>query len=100
MFGTARCLGLVGKVPYWILCLGADLKVWSDLDTKDKGLLSSALSRGMNRGRKHRHWKVNVYYVGGGKFVRVYTDRRRAENFAAKERRSPVVRYVRVREEL
>lgn len=59
-----------------------------------------SLTGDMNRSRKHRHWKVNVYYVGGGKFIRVYTDRRRAENFAAKERRSPVVRYVRVREEL
>lgn len=49
-------------------------------------------------GRRHRHWAVTIYYVGGGKFVRVYTDRRRAEEFAKREKRSPVVRSARVRE--
>lgn len=61
-------------------------------------LTQTVIAVPQDRRRKHRHWKVNVYYVGGGKFVRVYIDRKRAEHFADKERKSPVVRYVRIRE--
>lgn len=51
-------------------------------------------------GQRHRHWTVTIYYVGGGKFARVYNDRKRAEEFAKKEKRSPVVRSARVRERM
>lgn len=51
-----------------------------------------------DRRRKHRHWEVSVYYHDGKRFARIYTDRRRAESFARRERRSPVVRSVRIRE--
>lgn len=48
--------------------------------------------------RKHRHWKVTIYYSDGQKFTRVYTERKRAEKFAMRQKRSPVVRSTRVRE--
>lgn len=48
--------------------------------------------------RKHHHWKVTLYYTDGLKFTRIYTDRRRAEKFAERQKRSPVVRSTRVRE--
>ncbi len=48
--------------------------------------------------RKHKHWEVTIYYNDGKKFARVYIDRPRAERFAERQRRSPVVRSARVRE--
>lgn len=48
--------------------------------------------------RKHRHWKVTIYYTDGLKFTRIYTERKRAEKFAERQKRSPVVRSTRVRE--
>jgi hypothetical protein len=46
--------------------------------------------------RKHRHWQVTVYYSDGERFARVYTDRVRAASFAARQKRSPVVKSARV----
>jgi hypothetical protein len=48
--------------------------------------------------RKHRHWEVTIQYHDGKKFARVYTDRVRAERFAERQKRSPVVRSARIRE--
>lgn len=48
--------------------------------------------------RKHRHWEVTVYYHDGKKFARVYIDRARAERFAERQRKSPVVRSAKVKE--
>ena len=48
--------------------------------------------------RKHRHWKVTVYYYDGEQFARVYIDEKRAEAFAKRQKRSPVIRSVRIRE--
>jgi hypothetical protein len=46
--------------------------------------------------RKHRHWQVTVLYVDGEKFVRVYTDRLKATNFAERQKKSPVVKESRI----
>ena len=48
--------------------------------------------------RKHRHWQVTVFYRDGERFARVYIDRDRAERFAARQKRSPVVRSARILE--
>jgi hypothetical protein len=48
--------------------------------------------------RKHRHWQVTVYYQDGEKFGRVYIDRDRAERFAARQKKSPVVKSTRILE--
>lgn len=48
--------------------------------------------------RKHTHWQVVVTYQDGGQFARTYIDRKRAEAFAARERRSAVVKNVQIRE--
>jgi hypothetical protein len=51
-----------------------------------------------NGRRKHRHWEVTIFYHDGKKFARVYIDRARAERFAERQKKSPVVRAARVRE--
>lgn len=51
---------------------------------------------GKDKRRKHRHWQVTVYYEDGEKFARVYIDRERAERFAERQKRSPVVRSTRI----
>lgn len=51
-----------------------------------------------DRRRKHRHWQVTVYYHDGEKFARVYIDRERAESFAERQKRSPVVKRTRILE--
>ncbi len=61
---------------------------------KNKG--TSRFNR--DRRRKHRHWQVTVYYHDGEKFGRVYIDRERAERFAERQKRSPVVKATRITE--
>jgi len=51
-----------------------------------------------DRRRKHRHWQVTVYYHDGEKFARVYIDRERAERFADRQKKSPVVKSTRIME--
>jgi len=51
---------------------------------------------GKDKRRKHRHWQVTVYYADGEKFARVYTDRKKAESFAERQRKSPVVKSTRI----
>jgi hypothetical protein len=46
--------------------------------------------------RKHHHFLVTVYYADGEKFGRVYTDKDKADRFAARQKRSPVVKSARV----
>jgi hypothetical protein len=45
--------------------------------------------------RKH-HWRVTIYYGDGEKFARVYMDRDQARRFAARQKKSPVVKRTRV----
>ena len=51
-----------------------------------------------DRRRKHKHWQVTVRYHDGEEFARVYTDRKKAEAFAVRQKRSPVVKQTRVLE--
>lgn len=53
---------------------------------------------GKDKRRKHRHWQVTVFYKDGERFGRVYIDREKATRFAARQKRSPVVRSARVLE--
>ena len=46
--------------------------------------------------RRHRHYRVTVVYRDGEKFARVYTDRVKANKFAERQRKSPVVKGTRV----
>ncbi len=49
--------------------------------------------------RKHHHYLVKVFYCDGGYFARVYIDAERARRFAARQRKSPVVRSTRISQE-
>jgi hypothetical protein len=51
-----------------------------------------------DRRRKHHHWQVTVYYADGEKFARVYIDRDRAQKFAERQKKSPVVKSTRIME--
>lgn len=51
-----------------------------------------------DRRRKHLHWQVTVYYHDGEKFARVYINRERAERFAQRQKKSPVVKSTRILE--
>jgi len=53
---------------------------------------------GKDKRRKHHHWQVTVFYRDGERFARVYIDRRKAEGFAARQKKSPVVRSARIME--
>jgi hypothetical protein len=46
--------------------------------------------------RKHHHFQVTIYYGDGDTFARMYTDREKATKFAARQRKSPVVKMARV----
>jgi hypothetical protein len=41
---------------------------------------------------------VTVYYHDGERFARVYTDRKRAEAFAVRQKKSPIVKAARITE--
>ena len=51
-----------------------------------------------DRRRKHKHWQVTVFYHDGERFARVYIDRERAERFAERQKRSPIVKSARILE--
>jgi len=53
---------------------------------------------GKDKRRRHRHWQVTVFYDDGERFARVYIDKDKAQQFADRQKRSPVVRTARVAE--
>lgn len=67
---------------------------------KSSGRKSSKMPSRLHRDkrRKHRHWQVTVFYRDGERFARVYIDRDRAERFAIRQKKSPVVRSARILE--
>jgi hypothetical protein len=48
--------------------------------------------------RRHAHWRVTIKYFDNEVFGRVYTDHEKAEKFAARQQRWPVVQSTRVEE--
>jgi len=46
--------------------------------------------------RKHHHWQVTVFYKDGERFARVYVDYEKAAKSAKRQKKSPVVKTVRV----
>ena len=48
--------------------------------------------------RKHQHWQVTVFYHDGERFARVYIDRDRAQRFAQRQKKSPIVKATRILE--
>ncbi len=50
----------------------------------------------LDRRRKHEHWRVTVSYQDNEIFRRVYTDRERADKFADRQKKSPLVKSARV----
>ncbi len=54
------------------------------------------LDKNVDLRRKHPHFLVIVAYTDRGEFRRVYTDIQKAEKFAARQERSPVVKSTQV----
>ena len=48
-------------------------------------------------GRKRPHFLVTAFYADSETFGRVYTDKDKAEKFAARQKKSPVVQRVQVK---
>lgn len=46
--------------------------------------------------RTHRHYRVTVVYDDGEQFARVYSDRKKANNFAKRQKKSPAVKEARI----
>ncbi len=46
--------------------------------------------------RKHHHWRVTITYSDQGTFVRVYSNREKAQRFAGRQKKSPVVESTRI----
>jgi hypothetical protein len=53
-------------------------------------------SLGKDKRRKHHHWQVTVFYTDGERFARTYTVHAKADGFAERQRKSPVVKMARV----
>ena len=53
-------------------------------------------SFGKDKRRKHHHRKVTVFYENGERFARTYTNHEKASGFAARQKKSPVVKMARV----
>ena len=51
---------------------------------------------GTDRRRRHHHWNVTIYYPDGERFARRYTNRKKAEGFAERQKKSPIVKRVRI----
>lgn len=49
-----------------------------------------------DRRRKHHHWLVTLTYSDGEKFTRVYIDQKKAQAFAGRQKKSPLVKRTRV----
>lgn len=49
-----------------------------------------------DRRRKHAHWLVILTYFDKEVFGRVYTDKEKAERFAVRQKKSPMVKRARV----
>ena len=64
---------------------------------ESRSMLAHSKRKGDKR-RKHHHYQAKVFYRDGETFARTYTDRRKAESFAERERKSPVVKMARVTE--
>ena len=52
---------------------------------------------GEDRRRKHHHWQVTVCYGHSEKFARVCIDQGKAQRFAERQKKSPVVARTLVR---
>jgi hypothetical protein len=48
--------------------------------------------------RKHPHYLVTVTYADKETFGRVYTSLEKAENFAARQKKSPIVKQARIKQ--
>jgi hypothetical protein len=46
--------------------------------------------------RKHKHWRVTLIYNDNEIFGRVFIDRDKAESYAARQKKSPMVKNARI----
>lgn len=58
--------------------------------------MKATVTKFEDRRRRHEHWLVTVSYGDKRKFGRVYSDIGKAERFAARQERSPVVKSTSV----
>jgi hypothetical protein len=72
---------------------------WDEFSTERPVMAKRKISNyKTDRRRKHHHWLVTVTYSDNESFGRVYIDRERAEKFAARQKKSPIVKKTRIRQ--
>jgi len=64
-------------------------------------MIKSSSARGRtsyrkDKRRKHHHFEAKIFYKDGEVFARTYTGRKKADAFAERQRKSPVVKMARV----
>jgi hypothetical protein len=82
-----------------MFCDSAELLLWRSetlVSNTEKVIKRVKAPFNKDKRRKHHHFLVTIHYADGEKFGRVYTDREKADRFADRQRRSPVVKSVRV----
>ena len=70
--------------------------LWLNAGFNEESEATPAFSK--DKRRAHRHYRVTVVYRDGEEFARVYTDRAKADKFAERQRKSPVVNTARITE--
>lgn len=58
--------------------------------------MTPSKSRKPGRARKHDHFRVTVTYTDNEQSAKVFTDRERAEKYAARQEKSPFVKSAHV----
>jgi predicted RNA-binding protein with PIN domain len=58
--------------------------------------MTPSTSRKPGRTRKHDHFRVTVTYTDNEQSAKVFTDREKAEKFAARQEKSPVVKSAQI----
>jgi hypothetical protein len=82
-----------------MFCDSAELLLWRSetlVSNTEKAVKRGKAPFNKDKRRKHHHFLVTIHYADGEKFGRVYTDKEKADRFADRQRRSPVVKSVRV----
>ena len=60
--------------------------------------IAKSFNLNSDKRRKHHHWLVKVFYFDKEFFGRVYLDFEKAKKFAARQRKSPIVKTTRIQQ--
>lgn len=85
---------LVGSVAAHMPAFGGATLLWADLS--EEGQLPPPMPFSSDARRRHHHFIVTITYFDSGSFARVYTSLDKAQRFAERQKKSPVVKATRI----